>query len=650
MINYIKANKILFLLIVVYTAFNISLVNVFFPITEGWFNDYSRYMMEGKVPYRDFYVMIPPGYIYLNLFLEKIFGDTFIFYRIFGITERMLLLILVYNIFTKIFKKEILFFPILTAFVVYISNFQDVFYGYYQSSFLFACIVLFTVIKIIENYDTECYTYLWACMFGASSALSFIFKQTIGGLLPIILGLAFVFLTIRKDWKKTIKIGFVSLFIAFFSLIIIAIILHYNEAFYPFLDQMINGSQSKGSLKGIFFGFIPRIITLSSLKIFVLFFSIVLGKYIYKITDNNIIHRAIGISTIIGVNIILFVLILRCFIYDEITKNIFIGIILVALIIISTDCKILNKINFISIMSVLLLLSFAYIFNNEITFFDYMRSRNFRQHILYSIFWGHIFYLIKYIYLIYFKQVGLRDEYCFVIVCASFAMMYTHGLSFIIEDHGMLLAIVLVLGGMFTYKIYYDKIKNLSLVLLCFFTILSIYIQRVNYPYNWWGVNTLPPIYLSKYEYKDPNLKYMLGDKDTVNTMNEVYDLINHYKKEGDTLYTFPHINYFNVMAKMDSPTFAKVHYFDVCPDFIVQRDIEILRNNPPRFVFIQDFDDYEWDFHEKVFRMSRRSEQRKILNLFQNEIENGKYITLKIFNVHASHPIRILYRIDDGY
>ena len=99
-------------------------------------------------------------------------------------------------------------------------------------------------------------------------------------------------------------------------------------------------------------------------------------------------------------------------------------------------------------------------------------------------------------------------------------------------------------------------------------------------------MNVLSPIFESKIEYNDPNLKGLFGNTMSVNALNRIYSLIEVNKRTGDTMYTFPHINYFNVMSGLNSPTFAKVHYFDVCPDFIIERDLEALRENPPKFVY----------------------------------------------------------------
>ena len=56
--NKLKHEKIYAWLSVIVTTiiFSIVLLNKYFPVTEGWFQDYARYILNGKFIYRDFYI------------------------------------------------------------------------------------------------------------------------------------------------------------------------------------------------------------------------------------------------------------------------------------------------------------------------------------------------------------------------------------------------------------------------------------------------------------------------------------------------------------------------------------------------------------------------------------------------------------------
>ena len=54
------------------------------PITEGWFSTYADMILSGKVPYRDFELVLPPLYTYLVAAVNLVFGNHLIVWRIIG--------------------------------------------------------------------------------------------------------------------------------------------------------------------------------------------------------------------------------------------------------------------------------------------------------------------------------------------------------------------------------------------------------------------------------------------------------------------------------------------------------------------------------------------------------------------------------------
>ncbi len=62
----------IFLLAVITIIYSYFLYDKYYPITEGWFQDYARYIRQGQVIYRDFYCPVPPLYIWMTTLLCKI--------------------------------------------------------------------------------------------------------------------------------------------------------------------------------------------------------------------------------------------------------------------------------------------------------------------------------------------------------------------------------------------------------------------------------------------------------------------------------------------------------------------------------------------------------------------------------------------------
>lgn len=646
MVLWVRRNWQLLLLLSVYALFNVLLINRFFPITEGWFQDYARYMTEGFVPYKDFYCPVPPGFIYLNYILRQFFGDVFIYYRIYGLIERLAIVAITYSVFRRFLDKEQLFIAILTASIIYIANIQDIFYGYYQTSFLFATIILYSVIKMYENYSTGSKLYFWSIIFGITSAVSFLFKQTIGGLLPIFLGLAFVVLTIRIGPKKTIISGLLSLCSAMFILLMTGLLLLQQDALIPCINQIFLGAKSKGSFESIFFGFFPRMLTKESITILILSIFTSATLYFKKYINNKEYKYIIDYIPLVLSLYFVYILFIK---YLKINCNSFLLLCMYicGVLLLSFLCKKYEVSHKEAFLVVTLVLLVSFLINSKYCgdYIDYHSVRRMRQHLIYALFYINLLcFIIETIRLLW-RQFEPRRGYIYMVLCTSLAMMYTHGLSYIVEDHGTLLLFALTIGLAFNYNLHNNTLKNISVCMLCVLMILTIFVQRVQFPYHWWGVNDVAPVCIAKSKYDDPNLRYFFGEKSTVKTMNEIYNTIEKLKKEGDTMYCFPHINYFNVMSNLDSPTFSKVHYFDVCPDNIIYKDVQRLINQPPTFAVIQKFNEKEWEIHENAFRGGNFSGQREIIKLFDGMIKSGEYRIIKRFQIYHSNEIIILQK-----
>lgn len=281
------------------------------------------------------------------------------------------------------------------------------------------------------------------------------------------------------------------------------------------------------------------------------------------------------------------------------------------------------------------------------TTIEYMEIRYYRQIMIYAMFLFYIFYIMVNIFRCFRNRNKITLLRIFLLIAAE-VFMYIHGMSFIIEDHGTLLAFSILFAELLSSKTILNSLKNVIVFSICVLMIMVIIVQRNNCTYNWWGVGTLADTYSASEVYMDPLLVGIHGSKNSVETLNLIYSLVEKNKREGDTLYSFPHINYFNVMADLLSPTHAKVHYFDVCSDEIAENDAEKLRENPPTFIIWMRLPEETWLLHEKIFRAGNRSGQRSLQDWFLSCLSSGNYIELGTFVVEDSDPIMV-YGINDG-
>lgn len=635
--------------------FSLVLVNKYFPVTEGWFQDYARYILNGNVIYRDFYCPVPPGYILITTLLCKITNYSFMALRLYGVLERIILLSVVFTLLCRIFDKKITAFSLIVGSVIYASTNTDLFYGYYQSALLFAIITLYFCVRMYETFDTNNYKY--AILYGLAAGITFCMKQNTGAIFPTFIGIGYIFLTLSKDRKKSIGNIFVGFLSAMSVLGMMFFVLYCNGALMPFIDQVIGGTSSKGALGTIFFSFIRRMLNRHSIAVLAICMALFILIKINKLIKNN---RMSFISSII------FYVLFLMYMYFELISPFYgysyqnlwtksgMFYFIVAILVSGSICVFFNKLNkniqmsLVYYIIVTLCLGGTYVlislYRNWYT--AYLTIRENRANLIYALFFFNIVYII---YLMYKykkenKEIGIK----ILLYIASWSLMYIHGMSYIVEDHGTLILFSLIMADLLSVVIKFNYLKNILVGMFCVYMIFTISVQRNNYTYNWWGVFTLPETYKASYAYEDPKLHGIYGEKSQVDTMNAIYSIVNNNKKNGDTMYSFPHINYFNVMSDLDSPAFAKVHYFDVCSDLRASEDAEILRNNLPTFIVWQELNESEWSTHEAIFRNGKLCGQRKLQEFYQEVTQSGQYKLLGVYTIYNSDPIYI-WGVEDG-
>lgn len=512
-----EASIALTALLVACCVFSLTLVTSYFPITEGWFQDFSNYIDLGLVPYRDFYMFVPPGSIYLLHVVSTLSNDSILAMRLYGVAESMALIAAVFVIVRRLFAPQVALVAVLTGFVVSTANLQNVFYGYYQSSMLLSVLVLYLAIRCLEDERWR-----WPILFGLVSGVLVLFKQSTGVLLPFVLGL--VALPHRRRIVASVP--------AYVTVVgVVGAVLAANSALQPALEQVIGSSSAKGGTFSLLFGFLGRP---------------------PDVPDGPL-----------------------------------------------EDVRLAR---------------------------------------------GWLVYLL-------FAAVALlcivvrRESIRFLIAVAAFTLMWLHGMSGALEEHVMLLPGSLLIATALTARVSWPRARNLAVSGVSAVLVASVVVQRVATPYYWWGVNWLPSAWESSTGFADPHLVGLRGPPSYAADLDAIFRIVEAHKRPGDTMYTFPHLNYFNVMSGLPSPTFGKVDYFDVAPDSLAARDAARLREQPPTFIVWMELRPDVWAYHEKIFRGGEPSGQREIASAIDALVASSTYQSLGTFRVGASDPINIYVR-----
>ncbi len=649
-------------LVVITIVFSGLICNKYFPITEGWFQDYARYILQGKFIYRDFYCPVPPGYIWLSTLICRCTNYSFLALRIYGIIERILLILIVFELLSKVYSYKVTFFAVLVGSVIYSSTNTDLFYGYYQSSLLCAMIMLYFGVRMYESTNNS---RKYAILYGLFAGITFCMKQNTGAFFAVFIGLGYILLMRKIDLKKSIFNVFCGFLTAMSVLAILAIVLAANKALIPFVEQVICGTSSKGSLISIFTAGIFRMIYRKSgyvfisalVLIFVLWLDSILqkkekiGNY-YSLLGHEISAAFWGAAFFVA-----YFKWFKLFYTADFLKTraswVAIGMIISSIVFLAVFLALadrtitfkgvnLNILFYVASMCYFVAF-FIYFFYRENIYTDWKAYIQCRQYLMHGLFFINLI-IVLYRLILVRKTIDIRA----MLYLASLSLMYIHGMSYILEEHGTLLMFSMLIADLLSNKTTLNWIKNIIVALFGVFTVLSICVQKNNYTYNWWGVNTLESSYKAVYSYDDPKLQGIKGDQAQTEALNSIYKLINDNKRENDTMYTFPHINYFNVMADLNSPAFCKVHYFDVCSDKQAISDAKQLEEDLPTFIIWQELSKSDWVTHEEIFRNGNPSGQRKLREFVYKKAKNGTYKLIGKYQFNQSSTIYV-WGLDDG-
>ena len=238
-------------------------VRSYAPITEGWWLVYSRWIGEGRVPYRDFELLVPPGYPLLIRGLTSIVGEGFLELRIVGAIAMGAIGVCICALIREdsgsflsplIACSAVAYMTSMTAFIAY---------DYHQFAIL-GVLLTFVLIRRIANHATKNSRYaIWRwVLIGIVVGFTLSIKQT-HGVLCLLGALTSAAVLNRKNSLQhrcralaTLLLGVVI----FWSPILLWFWLR-DVTPLQILVQSFQGASSKGNTHGILTGWIERQLT-----------------------------------------------------------------------------------------------------------------------------------------------------------------------------------------------------------------------------------------------------------------------------------------------------------------------------------------------------------------------------------------------------
>lgn len=593
-----EANTGLLCLLGLTLLYHLFFFNRFFPIQEGWFSVYGRLLQGGAVPYRDFYLFLPPLYPLKIAALMDLFGDNLIVFRVYALLERLLLVAVIYRLYLKFASPRSAFLAAVFSVFLYASSSVDVVYSYYQTCLLLGILSAYSLLKAALNRE-RAVTFI--SFSGVLSGLAFMCKQSTGlfvaAAVPTMLWVLFSGASAPKRPRL------ISVYLAAFALSLSPFLLwlQYNGAFPAFVSQVfLGGVSSKGTLLGMLFGFLK--ITLHPKY---LVWYAILGLAAFRLSKRNggeeaplyrFAWAALLISGVAAIVIPLFV------------RGVF-----------------------------------------RLPYLDYAFS--YAKGIMINIsFLAAVAYSLGSLVASFRRELTQREKVLCVLSGTSVAIMYAHGLSYALEEHAAFPAVGAVLCAVLEHKDKAVRVRNAAVAGLVFCFMFFAAAKKYSAPYGWWGWRE-PEIGAAVEVPSFPEGRGFRISRYTNVLVSDITSLIRAHTGPSDTIYTFPSIPLFYFLTGKYPVTFAKVHYFDVCPDGVAREDAARLRAAPPKVIVSLDFSERTWRFHEEVFRKGGRSGQREVLGFIREVTDpvKGNYRRLRSYLTPTGEHLNVWVRTGEA-
>ena len=265
-----KILEIIFWLAVITLITTSVLVKPLNDLDEMWNYNFSKNILEGRLPYKDFNIIIMPLVPYIGTIFLSIFGNEMFSMRIFAIVTNFLILFIFYKILLNI-KVDKNISKLIVLGVLYILNIHlRIDYNFFTLMLLL--LIIYIEIKNVQNIHKK--NQKIDIALGTLAGLCVCSKQTIGICITIVtMFYQIMFIKSKDDFKILIK-KIIDRFIGFLAVFILLVI--YFSVFNlwtNFIDYAILGIKD-------FSNQIPYMLLLKSKKWYLKVLSIIIPMYL----------------------------------------------------------------------------------------------------------------------------------------------------------------------------------------------------------------------------------------------------------------------------------------------------------------------------------------------------------------------------------
>jgi hypothetical protein len=560
--------------------------NKAFPLTEGWYSVFAKYINSGKIPYRDFDFHFTPLYAYIIAFITKLFGYDIIVLRCLGIVVFIGITVAAYLIFSKLFGPTVSMISSVVAVIFMQSELPQIFYDYIRFYDLFTYLaLLFLLIFLDKNSANKPSRYLLVFLTGIFASIAFLIRQNSGAIVAFYILLLLLFYLIVSKQKKRIFL-FVYAVSIIIPIIVLLLFMAASHSLTLFIESIAAVAlSSKGGLFVVLFAWIPRYFSAvinSLIVIIVLFLFLMLFYFCNKPSfQKQVEWKKHDIITSFSFFFLFLIILFGCFFYPVSQgKEIWFSSLPVIVYTIS--------ISFFVIMLYNLTISKRPVVDKTSFGWSFLALTGF-------------------------------------VIAVGYGSGTSAGLS---EGQTALAAGTIVAVFL---SLSYNKFMfpiRMALFIGTLYVLFNIFNFKMNVPYTWWGL-TEDNIRTASRKIDVPYMNgiYVSPSKEMV--VEGVVNDINRYSISGDDVFIFPHIPIFYMLTEKYPKTFTTVQWFDVSSPKAVDDDMVFLKSNRPNVIVLCHIPEGVKEGHEKLFANGNKSSLRKMQEALYNMIGSDEYFVV---------------------
>ena len=231
------------------------------PLTEGWWHVYVQWINQGKVPYRDFELLVPPGYPYLLRLTTLFVGEGFLALRVVGAIQFAVIGVCVYLLIRRFAPNFISGLIAISSVGFLSSGTAFISYDYVYTALLLMLVVFCGLLNLEidkSHSSVQGLTKKWIIL-GFFLGLAISIKQTQA--LAVLIGVIIILLIYNwRHWKNlSTKVFLISLGVGTVWLPIFGWFFIHGVSPVELLHAIYGANEVKGSLFEVLFGWIRDI-------------------------------------------------------------------------------------------------------------------------------------------------------------------------------------------------------------------------------------------------------------------------------------------------------------------------------------------------------------------------------------------------------